>query len=396
MRAVRIGGWIVLVLCIAAATAWLAARPSPPDAFYDPPPSLPTRPGLLLRQEPFDRKVPSGARAWRILYTTTRENNVPAMASAIVMVSATVPNDPRPVIAWAHGTTGVVPGCAPSLLDDPFANVPALQALLDQGWIYVATDYVGQGTAGPHPYLIGEGEAHSVLDAVRAARHAQYIHPSNVTVVWGHSQGGHAALWTAIAAPTYAPDVPLAGVAVFAPASDLKPMIEKVQHMIVGRIMTTFILQAYSNAYPDVVFDGYATGLTKLMARDMAKRCLAGPQTLYSVGEAVLAARTIFSSPPNRGTLGARLAQNTPDRPISQPLLIAQGLADPLVLPNLQAEFVRRRCRDGQALEYRQYAGLDHLSLVASGSPLTGDLIRWTRERIEGVPVLSGCRNEVR
>ncbi|MFN8629577.1 MAG: hypothetical protein U0838_04430 [Chloroflexota bacterium] len=44
--------------------------------------------------------------------------------------------------------------------------------LLDQviahGWVLVATDYVGLGTPGPHPYLIGQGEGRSVLDASRA------------------------------------------------------------------------------------------------------------------------------------------------------------------------------------------------------------------------------------
>ena len=37
-------------------------------------------------------------------------------------------------------------------------------------YIVVATDYPGLGTEGIHPYLIGESEARSVLDSVRAAR----------------------------------------------------------------------------------------------------------------------------------------------------------------------------------------------------------------------------------
>ncbi|MGH9380499.1 MAG: hypothetical protein ACRD2Z_07795 [Thermoanaerobaculia bacterium] len=36
-----------------------------------------------------------------------------------------------------------------------------------------------------------------MLDAVRAAHQVESIPLSNQTVVWGHSQGGHAALWTA-------------------------------------------------------------------------------------------------------------------------------------------------------------------------------------------------------
>ncbi|RTL35379.1 MAG: hypothetical protein EKK53_24560 [Burkholderiales bacterium] len=68
-------------------------------------------------------------------------------------------------------------------------------------------------------------------------------------------------------------------------------------------------------------------------------------------------------------------------------------MADPLVLPELQQQFVTRRCRAGQVLEYRRYFGLDHLSLVAPESPLTSDLMRWTQERIEGIPAASGCRD---
>jgi len=33
------------------------------------------------------------------------------------------------------------------------------------------------------------------------------------TVVWGHSQGGHASLWTGILRPRYAPDVAIVGLA---------------------------------------------------------------------------------------------------------------------------------------------------------------------------------------
>lgn len=388
----RLLRWLMLALVFVAVGGWWAVRPTTPDAFFEAPASLSGRPGTLLRQAPFSRKVPAGTRGWRILYTTTRGDGAAALASAIVMVSDKAPPGRRPVIAWTHGTTGVAAGCAPSLLDDPFANVPALQPLLDQGWIYVATDYVGQGTAGPPPYLIGEDQARSALDSVRAARQLRDVGAGEITVVWGHSQGGHAALWTGILAPSYAPDVPLAGVAALAPASDLRSLIDRAQHTPVGRIMSSFVLRAYSQTYPDVKFGSYTGGLlTQALADDMASRCLAGPKALFSVAEALLVGGSIFASPPDAGALGERLAQNTPARPLPQALLIAQGLSDDLVLPDIQAQFVSRRCKAGQALEFRRYAERDHLSLVAPDSPLTGDLIRWTRDRIDGVPVPPGC-----
>ncbi len=71
---------------------WVAPGRIPePDDFYDPPADLPAEPGQLLRAEPFTGSIPEGAQAWRILYTTTRDEGIPAVASGVVMV----PSDPR-------------------------------------------------------------------------------------------------------------------------------------------------------------------------------------------------------------------------------------------------------------------------------------------------------------
>ena len=74
-------------------------------------------------------------------------------------------------------------------------------------------------------YLIGENEGRSSLDAVRAAHQIPGLSLSNRTVVWGHSQGGQAALWTGGLAPDYAPELDLLGVTAAAPAADVKGLI---------------------------------------------------------------------------------------------------------------------------------------------------------------------------
>ena len=104
------------------AIAWWAARPGQPDAFYNAPAQLPSEPGSLLRIDAYTREIPAGARAWRILYTTTRADNSPAIASAIVVAPEQSRSGAHPVIAWAHGGTGMVPGCAPSVMAHPFGD----------------------------------------------------------------------------------------------------------------------------------------------------------------------------------------------------------------------------------------------------------------------------------
>ncbi len=389
--------WVLAVsgalLCAGLGLLWWRSAPPTPDAFYEPPGNLPPSPGRLVRQEDFARAVPPGARAWRILYTTTRDEQVGAVASAIVLAPASLPAGPSPVVAWTHGTTGIATGCAPSVLPLPFPfdqTVPAVPQLITEGWVLVGTDYVGLGTHGPHPYLVGQGEARSALDAIRAARQIEGLALADETVVWGHSQGGHAALWTGALAPSYAPDVRIAGVAALAPATDLPALVEAAQGSPVGKMMASYVTTSYSQVYGDVRVDEYV-GPTR-RARGMANRCLSGPGALLSVAVAATLERPVFIASPARGALGARLQANTPHGFVEAPLLIAQGRSDDLVLPAIQDRFVEERCAAGQALEYRTYEGRDHVSLVAQDSPLTDDLVRWTRARFAGEPVPAECR----
>src|SRR5436190_7082432 len=166
----RILGWLLVILLLALIVVWFLAKPPRPGAFYKPPAQIPENPGALLKAEPFSRGVPAGVKGWRILYTTTRPDGKPAVASALVLASSAAFAGPRPVIAWAHGTTGIEPGCAPSLMAQPFGLVPALEPALSEGWVVVATDYTGLGTSGGHAYVVGDDEARAVLDSVRAAR----------------------------------------------------------------------------------------------------------------------------------------------------------------------------------------------------------------------------------
>ncbi|UKJ66042.1 DUF308 domain-containing protein [Cellulosimicrobium cellulans] len=388
------------VLAVVAAGALTAVsvglhRAAPQvDAFYDPPASVPDEPGRLVRAEPFTRQIPDGATAWRILYTTTRDEGDPAVASGIVVVPDAVRGDAAsPVIAWAHGTTGSARGCAPSVLDEPFESGAffLLDDVLAHGWALVATDYVGLGTDGPHPYLVGQGEARSVLDAVRAARELDGATLGEQTVVWGHSQGGHAALWTGAVAPEYAPDVPLAGVAALAPASDLTGLVSHLESVTGGSIFASFVVEAYDAIYPDSDAAGYVRPGARFVVREMASRCLSEPSALVSVAEALSMDQPLWTTDPTTGPLGERLAENVPTGPVAAPLLVAQGASDTLILPTAQEAYVGARCAAGQPVDYRVYPERDHVGLVQADSPLAPDLVRWTEARLAGEPPTPTC-----
>jgi alpha-beta hydrolase superfamily lysophospholipase len=377
---------VALALGLVAVSAAIHSSSASLDAFYIAPRSVPARPGVLLRSQPYTNGVPGGVRVWRILYTTTRDEGVPAVASGIVIAAEHLPPGPRPVIAWAHGTTGIATQCAASLLPSRWNRdvIPGLDRVIGRGWVIVASDYVGLGTPGPHPYLIGQGEARSVLDSVRAARQMPELSLARETVVWGHSQGGHAALWAGMIAPRYAPDAGVIGVAALAPASDLHGLVDEVKDTLEGRVLSAYILTAYSEVYPDVSFDHYVRPAARVLVREAAQRCLDIPEAIPSVLTALVSRQPIYAVAPLAGALGRRLAENTPTGSIGVPVLIAQGASDPLVLPRVQRSYVNQRCAAGQPVEYVTYRGRDHLSIVWPNSRLVPFLLAWTQARFAG------------
>jgi alpha-beta hydrolase superfamily lysophospholipase len=210
-------------------------------------------------------------------------------------------------------------------------------------------------------------------------------------VVWGHSQGGGAALWTGQLAPTYAPDVNVIGVAALAPASNLTGLVSNLDAVPGGSIFASYVFDSYSAVCPDVRYDDYIRPQARTLVHEMATRCLAKPSALVSVVESLVVDGPIFATDPSTGALGARLAENVPDGDIPAPLFLGQGAADSLVLPAAQREYVAARCAAGQPLEYREYEWRDHVPLVEPDSPLVPDLFAWTEARLAGDAPVSTC-----
>ena len=102
-----------------------------------------------------------------------------------------------------------------------------LADMIAQGYVVVATDYPGLGVPR-HPPLSDRRErgTRRARFGPRGARAAEYSGASNRFAVWGHSQGGHAALYTGEVAARYAPELKLVGVAAAAPATYLVELFD--------------------------------------------------------------------------------------------------------------------------------------------------------------------------
>ncbi len=365
----------------------------PLDDFYTPPGTVPSTPGVLVRSERLtDRVLPAGSQAWRIMYTTTLPDGSPATAVATVLAPEQPPPGPRPVIMWEHGTIGIEQKCMPSTVTTPFEGVPALDAVVRNGWVLVATDYETNGQ-GVHPYLIGDGESRSAVDAVRAARQMPELTLDPRTVAWGHSQGGHAALAAGVFGPSYAPDVRLSGIAAFAPASNMQRiMTEHGGDAAAGRL-GAYLVAAYSQYYPDVHVDTAVPPDEQAIARRIADLCQFDPKDVPALQDLT---RQLHGRPvidPNAGTMGERLGQNTITQVVGVPVLVVQGLDDVIVYPTINDTFADQQCAARQTIDYWQIPGRDHGGIIAADSPTMGPLITWTQARFAGVPDF-GCHRQ--
>lgn len=379
---------LAMVVGIGAA----AAKPvSPLDAFYTVrPEDLTGAPGTLIRQAPIDLLSVYRAKAYRILYVSRNLKGDKIGVSGMMVVSALPGRGAtRPVVAWAHATTGVAHKCAPSRRSDPLA-IPGIKDMIARGYTVVATDYPGLGTPGPVPYLIGLGEAQSVLDSVKAVRTVPEAQAGDAFVLWGHSQGGHAVLFAASLAKTYAAELKLLGVAAAAPATNLAALLHADVNTIAGRILAAMTLLSWSRNF-GFPLDGLLTEDTIEVMDHIDRSCV---DTLSGKLDALaaqqdLGAKYLNYDPGSRQPWRGLLADNNPlYELITIPAFIAQGADDTLVRPEVTTGFVDALCRSDKSVRYLTMPKVDHGAIADKSA---AQAVAWMDERFRGARPVNGC-----
>jgi pimeloyl-ACP methyl ester carboxylesterase len=352
------------------------------------------RPGSIIRIWPLEGGGPNGAggTALRILYRSTNPaGEAIEVSGAIFIPQGPAPSGGRDIIAWAHPTSGVVEPCAPSLMPDLAGTIWGLADMLARGYVVVATDYPGLGTPGIHPYLIGESEARAVLDSVRAARDLPDAGASNRFAVWGHSQGGHASLYTGEIAASYAPDLKLVGVAAAAPATYLIELFDADKSSPAGKELTAMALYSWSDLYRDPassLVDAPAMPVFEQLAHD----CIESVAEFAAIenAEKPLNREPFLKADPTEIEPWKSIMQrNTPGQaPAGAPVFLAQGSADTTVRPEITKQFGEVLCKQGTRVEYVVLPGVSH-TFAAKDS--VGQALNWITERFRGVPAPSVC-----
>lgn len=343
--------------------------------------------GGLLAVE--DYPAPLGAEAKRMVYSTTRQGyDAPQLASGVVYSPRGVSSPP--VIAWAHGTTGQAMGCAPSILGEESGGMMVLDSLLRAGWAVVATDYQGLTTPAGHPYLIGDNQARSLIDALKAADQTG-LELGSEAVVWGYSQGGHAALWAGVSWQDRPPPQELEGVVAFAPAADLSGVVNHWAGSKFANPLSAYVLSAYGDEYPEINAKDYIRPGATLTAKAYSEHCLADPGTALSLTASLLHEGSLWKTPPTDGPLHARLEENTPTGEITVPVAVFQGLADTTIPAKVQGSYVDARCDRGWQVDYQTFEGVGHNTLVEPDSKAIESAISWTATAFSGGELPNRC-----
>lgn len=364
----------------------LAARAGTDDFYDAPDPSPKAAPGTIIRKEPIE--APAGAKAWRVLYVSKAADGRNVAVSGLVVAPATPApaGERRPIVSWAHGTTGIADACAPSKRDGAASMLPYIDDFIAAGYVVAATDYEGLGTAGVHPYLVGVSEGRNVLDAARAARRIRATDAGRYVVVFGHSQGGHAALFAGELAERYAPDLSLQGVVAGAPAADVATIVPGASRVPFAAGFYVLATKGFEAAYPDDVDAARLLSPAALEAAAIAEEaCVIDVLRHFAdLGQPITA-----TDPTEDAAFMEHLrASSAGSRPAGAPVLVIQGTADTIVAKRLTDAFVEQACAIGDVVDYRTYEGAGHVDVVRVAQP---DVLSFVATRFAGDALADTC-----
>ncbi|CAM3122675.1 lipase family protein [Prescottella defluvii] len=367
----RLGLAVMVTALVSAVVSTAPAQAQQPDPA--------TAPGTVTAVAPLPQSfwIPGAVEGSKLTYWSTGPLDRPALSTgAVFLPPGTPPDGGWPVVSWAHGTVGIADKCTPTVTGT--VGIPYLRHWLSQGYAIVATDYVGLGTPGVHPYLDGPSAAHSVVDMVRAAR---AVEPSLSSrwVVLGQSQGGQAAMATAALATRYAPELDYRGaVATGAPSNleNLTPLVRPgfPRLPLTGTtVFVSYILAGLRAARPDLdldrdltpvgldalaraeneCYEEMATDLENVSIGDLVNRPLDDP--------AVLAA--------TRGML------EIPTSGYDRPVFLGQGLADEMVPAPLALKLATELAANHQPVTFRTYP-TGHIETMRAALPESLSFVR--------------------
>ncbi|MFB8005553.1 lipase family protein [Nocardia sp. NPDC056000] len=395
-KVMLVGAVLVSVIIAAPAATAEPVYPRPdPDPFY-------AQPADLARHDPGDvldsRIMPPlpffpDTTVTVIKFRSTNSRGAPIAAITTVLT----PREHRPdgpLLSYQHIINGLGSQCAVSKVlytSDPNLFVKesvALNVALRRGWSVALPDHLGPNFAYGAAKLGGQ----ITLDGIRAAQRLPQLAVANSPVAMaGYSGGGMATAWAAALAPSYAPDLRIAGAATGGVPMNMLKMVNSLgwqPHPAFGLAMAAAI--GLEREYPDRLPISTQMNRQGLAARDaMANGCT---NEIMAVGAGhsareFAASTSMIDDPGVQDVLrenSLELFDGVPNMPVFE----WHSPSDPLIPVDAIVNTDRRYCAAGVRLQMDVNASPEHLSAAVFGVP---SALAWVDARLRGEPAPSNC-----
>jgi len=386
--------------------------------------------GQVIKKEPIKTSL-KGAQAWRIAYISSDVAGRKTIATGLIIApTGPAPKEGRPIMAWAHGTTGSAQNCGPSQIIDPTRalnqyflpngnswtdfGIPNGQEFINEGYVVVATDYQGLGGGGKHQYAVAATNGRDVINSARAASSMPEVGAGKKTVFYGWSQGGGAAI-AAASMPEYqaeqgtaADNLQYVGFVALAP-EDVAAMLPKVptdeagadklmKEFIQGNVPNIFLFTHFTMgiwgtqaAFPELKLTDLLTEEgVKVVDQLSSNKCVhvMADSFNFAYGDqykSLLKPQTTNSLAWVKAFVEGSVK---PVKPVA-PVIIYWGSKDVTVPPIMHELYQKQMCAMGANVARIQLPGeQSHFTTPGVSAPM---YLEWIKERLAGKPMTNGC-----
>ncbi|KAI4107797.1 MAG: hypothetical protein LQ339_002407 [Xanthoria mediterranea] len=335
--------------------------------------------------------IPPTTALSRFLFQTVDFNESAQPASAYILwpySPRTLADGTFPVVAFAHGTSGIYGEGAPSHIRNLWYHFITPFILALQGYVVVAPDYLGLGVtkdaAGKpisHPYLASTSHANDLFYSVQAAQSA-FPKLSKQFVVLGHSQGGIAA-WGAAQRQAVTPVEGYLGSIVASPVGNLLDVFEGAGDPKGGAQFANNIVDAIAGIYPNTDREKSLTtlGLQRLQLNQEIQGVQSVQLVLWPASDAALLVKDYWWR--NDQFYAFNNVSSIGGKPIAGPMLVLQGDADTAAPLQGALAAINKTCTlyPNSQVELQVYQGADHVPTMYASQQ---SWLRWIEDRFAG------------
>jgi pimeloyl-ACP methyl ester carboxylesterase len=386
--------------------------------------------GQVIKQEKIATSF-NGAQAWRIAYISSDIAGRKTISTGLVVAPVgPAPTGGRPVMSWAHGTTGAAQNCGPSQVLDPAVplneyflvggnswtdyGIPAIEEFIKEGYVIVATDYQGLGGGGRHQYSVAATNAMDTLNAARAAVSMKETGANKKTVIYGWSQGGGATIALA-GMPDYikqtgtaADNLDILGfvalapqdISIFAPTGKVDQAagdkyFDGLQKMFLDNVFNfthaTMYYWGTQAAFPNLkLSDVFTDEGVKVANAIYSNKCMHAASDTFNFNYGTNYGSLLKKTPSNTiAWTQAMIKGGVPEVKPVAPVQIYFGSKDTAVPPMMHKLYQDQVCKLGGNVGRMQLPGeQSHFTTPGSSKPF---YLAWVKDRIAGKALPNAC-----